>query len=146
MKGSLAQFFVLCACLSVGRSRGLLAVKRLGIPLSRLFSALPSGTPPTDPYNYARDTESPLATQFALGIATMKESNDEFEKSNKEAMEKNTDKMDLFTKEITVKMDDNTKATERALIISTVTLLGVATVQPDLRSLLIAIASKFVKV
>ena len=158
---SLCLLFVVCACLSVDLSRALHPVKRLLNPRSRLWSALPSGTPPTDPYSYARDTESRLATQLALGIATMKEAMEKNALANKEAMEKNAlankeamEKNALENKEATEMIKkvtekstkENKKATDRALIISGLTLLAVASLQPEIRTVLFTIFSKFVKV
>ena len=136
---SLCLLFVVCACLSVDLSRALHPVKRLRNPRSRLWSALPSGTPPTDPYSYARDTESRLATQLALGITTLKEAMEKNALANKEA----TDMIMSITEKST---KENKEATDRALIISGLTLLAVASLQPEIRTVLFTIFSKFVKV
>lgn len=147
---SLCLLFVVCACLSVDLSRALHPVKRLLNPRSRLWSALPSGTPPTDPYSYARDTESRLATQLALGIATMKEAMEKNALANKEAMEKNAlenkEATEMIKKVTEKSTKENKKATDRALIISGLTLLAVASLQPEIRTVLFTIFSKFVKV
>ena len=154
---SLCLFFVLCACLSVG-----LSVKRMRNPRSRLRSALPSATLPTDPYSYARDTEGRLGKQIALGIATMKEYTEKIAKENKEF----TEKIAKENKEFTVKnAKENKEFTEKnakerviknyaeslesaklRLRINVVTLLLVLSMQPEIRALVSAIASVFADV
>jgi hypothetical protein len=80
----------------------------------------------------------------------MKEAMEKNALANKEAMEKNAlenkEATEMIKKVTEKSTKENKKATDRALIISGLTLLAVASLQPEIRTVLFTIFSKFVKV